>query len=264
MAADSGISQHENHRVRNRVRPEPLLQLHVLPRRSRSWRSVPSGRPPLRERRVDQPSPSWQLARTLGAEHGRRTASQRRHHDDRSVAHRGAAAPRHRPSGRGAGRPADLRAERNAVDRLAADTRWPPNRRVPVRRQRREPAQRRRDESRSGQPERRRPPRPLQRHRVLRQRGIRLSQQRRTRDDHHRRSGQRRPGSARHAAGARHRRRSGRPHRGDSASAVDAHGLVARSRIGAGVLRRRGYDRSRQAEPSRASSSPITTVRCAG
>ena len=34
--------------VRHRVRPEPVLELHLLPRRSRARRSVPPGGPPLR------------------------------------------------------------------------------------------------------------------------------------------------------------------------------------------------------------------------
>ena len=49
--ADARQRRHEGDRVRARLRPQPVLQLHVPPRRPRERRPVPSGRSPVRERR---------------------------------------------------------------------------------------------------------------------------------------------------------------------------------------------------------------------
>ena len=42
--------QHQGHRLRHRLRPEPVLELHLLPRRSGERRSVPAGRSSVRRR----------------------------------------------------------------------------------------------------------------------------------------------------------------------------------------------------------------------
>ena len=51
-------------RLRHRLRPESVLELHLLPRRSGARRSVPSGRSPLRQRRQGQPPAARPLVRT--------------------------------------------------------------------------------------------------------------------------------------------------------------------------------------------------------
>ena len=62
---------HQGRRLRHRLRPEPVLELHLLPRRPGPRRSVPAGRSPVRHRRQGQPS----AARTAGATARCRTPS---------------------------------------------------------------------------------------------------------------------------------------------------------------------------------------------
>ena len=72
LAADARQRRDEGDGVRHRLRPQPLLQLHVLPRRSRERRPVPAGGSPVRDRREGDPSPAEPLGRPRRAEHVRR------------------------------------------------------------------------------------------------------------------------------------------------------------------------------------------------
>ena len=82
--------------------------------------------------------------------------------------------------------------------------------------------------------------------------GTGLSQQRRARRDDRRRSGHRRTGSsASRRSFARKRRGSRRAHRARPRPAVDGGAVVSRARLRAAVRRRRGHDRSGPAEPPR-------------
>ncbi len=98
---------HQGRRLRHRLRPEPVLELHLLPRRSGARRSVPPGRSPVHHRRARRAiggSTRWngrEVQNTVGV--------QVRNDDITNVGlyhTRGAAAARHRPAGRGASRPA--------------------------------------------------------------------------------------------------------------------------------------------------------------
>ena len=174
---------------RPRLRPQPVLQLHLFPRRSRQRRPVPPGRPPLRvaarsvtHRRLGQ----WG-SRPV-AERRRPAAPARRHRQRRPLSH-GRARSRLetiREDERAADQRRRLRPERDAVDPVAADARRRARRWIPLRRRFR----------RSGATPAATTPSlvspkggmvfgPWQRHRALRQRGLRLPQQRRARRDHH-------------------------------------------------------------------------------
>ena len=126
--------------LRHRLRPQSVLQLHLLPRRSGARRPVPSGRPSLRHRRQGQPPPARRAgAGRVDAEHVRRAAPQRRHHERRPLSHRGARScstrcARTRWSQTSAG---GLRAERDGVGAVAAHAGRAPRRRLPLRRRRR-------------------------------------------------------------------------------------------------------------------------------
>ena len=117
--------EHQGHGLRPRLRPEPVLELHLLPRRSRQRRPVPPGRSPLRLGRQGHASAARAVGRPAGAEHRRRAAAERRHRQRRALSHRGAPAARDGPRGQ---RPADqrrrLRAERDASGRRGCG-RWP-------------------------------------------------------------------------------------------------------------------------------------------
>ena len=77
--------------LRHRLRPQPVLELHVLPRRSRPRRSVSAGGSPFRHRRAgSRHRRLGPLGRPPGAEHDRRAAPERRHHERRPVSHAGA------------------------------------------------------------------------------------------------------------------------------------------------------------------------------
>ena len=196
LAADARQRRHAADRVRHRLRPQSVLELHVLPRRSRARRSVPSGRPSLRQRRrssVTGGCRQWAgraMQNTVGLQLRNDDISQvgLYHTEARSAARDGSrrtraaderrrATRRTRPSGRrGSARSPGLRVDgyRFGVD---------------VERS----GQRRRRRRGHRQPEGRRRRRAVRRHRALRQRRLRLSQQRRARRDDHPRS--RRPAS---------------------------------------------------------------------
>ena len=161
----------QGHGLRHRLRPEPVLELHLLPRRSGRRRSVPAGGSPLHHRRQGHLQAARPLAGPRDAELDRCAAAQRHHHQRRAVSHRAASASRHDSPGRGA---ADerrrLRPERNGVDAVAADDDGRPRRRLPVRCRLDRSGQQRHRVRRAGQPEGRRRDRTVQRHRVLRQR----------------------------------------------------------------------------------------------
>ena len=99
------------------------------------------------------------------------------------------------------------------------------------------------------QPQRRRHHRPVQRHGALRERGARLSQQRRARRDDHPRSGVGQGGRTRDAARPREGGGGGGSDGRDSAPAIKPDGLDALPGVRAAVCRRCGDDRSRPAEP---------------
>ena len=95
--------QHTRHRLRHRLRPQPLLELHVPPRRSRERRPVPPGRSPrscpageVSHRRVGQ----W--GSRAVSEHLRPADPQRRHRQRRALSHRAAGTARDHAPGRGA------------------------------------------------------------------------------------------------------------------------------------------------------------------
>ncbi len=223
VAAQQWERQHHAQRLRPQVRPRPVLELHLLPRRPRERRSVPADRSPLRERRATHPPPDRPVAGPADAEYRRRPVQERQHQRHRPVSHARAGAARDNPPGFGA--PDEhrrLRAERNRVDAVAADARRRARRRLSLRRQRRHHRERRYRLRGTRQPQRRRGLWTVRKDRGLRQRRPRLPQQRRARRDDHRRSGDRRTGQSRDAARARDRRRNRHQNRAHPPPADDA------------------------------------------
>ena len=126
LAAHAQQRQHQGQRLRHRLRPEPVLELHLLPRRSRQRRPVPPGRSPLRLGRQGHATGGS----GSGAAGRCRTSSalqlrQRRHRQRRAVSH-GARASRSRPSARTAcGRPASAASRRTRRSGRRGCGRWP-------------------------------------------------------------------------------------------------------------------------------------------
>ena len=91
--------------------------------------------------------------------------------------------------------------------------------------------------------------RPVREHRVLRQRGQRLSQQRRARHHRHHRPEDRRAGRQGAAAGARQGLRARRTHRSRRRTAEFARVVVAELRFRTGLRRRRRHHRGQRRQP---------------
>ena len=99
-------------------------------------RSVPAGRSPLRVGREGHPSTARAVGRARGAEHRRRAAAQRRHRQRRALPHAWRARPLEtiREDARQADERRRFRAERDAVDAVAAHARRRARRRLSLRR----------------------------------------------------------------------------------------------------------------------------------
>ena len=78
------------HRLRHRLRPQPLLELHLLARRSRQRRPVPPGRSPVRSGGRVSHRRLGQWGGRADAEHLRPADPQRRHRERRALSHRAA------------------------------------------------------------------------------------------------------------------------------------------------------------------------------
>ena len=94
MAARHGQHADQDSGVRPRLRPQPDLELHVLPGRPRARRPAGAGRSSIRHRRAGVPEAPGAMGRPSGAEHRRRAVPQRRRDAGRPVSHRGARAAR--------------------------------------------------------------------------------------------------------------------------------------------------------------------------
>ena len=112
VAAQQRERQHHAQRLRPRLRPQPVLELHLLPRRPGERRSVPAGRSPLRERRASHAPPARPVGRPAGAEHGRRAGPERRHQRRRPLSHARAASGSRRSARTRCSRPAPARSRR--------------------------------------------------------------------------------------------------------------------------------------------------------
>ena len=186
----AGVAAHDRCRrdarggLRLRLRPRPVLELHLLPRRSREGRPVRAVRRPVRVRRARESREAGEPVRPALARHRRRRPAARRDWRRRAVPDRGARAPLDGPRGHGrADERRGVRAGANAVVRRRADDDRAARRPVPLERGGQRPGQRRHRDRRHREPQVQRRPRPVAPHGTVRERRRRLPQQRRPRRD---------------------------------------------------------------------------------
>ena len=245
------IGDDARQRVRHELRPQPVLQLHIFSGRPRRWRPIRAGGRAHRPGWPRHASSSWAFREVSSRERHWHPGARRHHRHGRAVPH-----SRARAAVDGSRRPCGpdfagcLRAVRDRVAAATSHDRRPSRRRVSLRRREQRAGKQRLRVGRTRQSQVLCGDRSLGRHRVLRQRGPRVSQQRRARRDHPYRSGQRRTRRARHAARARAGSRVRIAHRPDPGPAVHRHGVDAGHRLGAAVRGRCGDDRSQPSEPA--------------
>ncbi len=251
----SGSSVAARDRLRAAQQPEPVLELHLLPRPPRRRRPVRAGRAPGHRRRARHLPPSRARLRSPRRERRRRAGAARL-----ARARSGSITPRApqrlsttREDRVGPDDGRGLRADRDRVDArrsgprsgCAAMSISTPSR--PTR-----PLNSGRGAVRPRQPEGRRGVRTVGRHRVVRQRRHRLPQQRCARRGRSPSIPSRGvPAPTRHAARAREGRRGRRAHGAREGAAVHAVAVVSRPRLRAAVRRRRRDHRAGPAEPPR-------------
>ena len=248
-------------RLCHRLSPEPLVELHLLCHRSR-----PIHLPARRPVRAGRPAPRlwlqrgsyliWRMGRPCDRVHARPAIAPRSHRQGQHLSdHRTAALrddPR-RPRRRRQPRP--LRRGADTVARQVPQHPRPARRLLPLRCEQQSGGQFGQGFRPHPQSENGPDLRPLGPHRVLRERRLRLPQQRRPRYHHH---GQSRPARP----GFRHGRRSGDPAgsrqilrvgpaQRPGSRAADFPGPVAsRSGVGVGLRRRCRHYRGRLSEPA--------------
>ena len=237
--------------LRRALRPRPLLELRLLPRRSRGRRPVRAVGPPHDPRRQRHARAGRRGARRRARGHARAAGARGPHRRRRTRARGG---PRARGDGARRPRAADgrgpLRGGGVGVAPVAAHRARRARRRLRLRRAQRPRRELGRPHRGDRQPEGVAGGRADAGDGALPERRLRLPQQRRARHDDPRGPGQRRGGDARRPARAL-ARRGGRAARLAAAEpALDDRALDAAARQRAGVRRRRGRHRAVGGEPA--------------